>query len=152
MSAANFMQRACLIAAITGLAACQQDAGSGANVPGGGKPTAAYDGIAQGDTVRFTGTEPFWGGSISGSMLTYSTPKNPDGQTFSVERFAGNGGLGFTGKMDKAAFNMAVTPGNCSDGMSDRTYPFVVTLQLGEETRNGCGWTDSQPFKGDANP
>ena len=152
MSAALFKRCALLLAVLPALAACQQDAGTSANVPGGGKPTVAYDGIAQGDTIRFTGTEPFWGGSISGAMLTYSTPENPDGQTFSVERFAGNGGLGFTGKMDEAAFNMAVTPGDCSDGMSDRTYPFVVTLQLGEQTRNGCGWTDSQPFKGDPSP
>ena len=47
---------------------------------------------------------------------------------------------------------MTVTPLSCSDGMSDRTYPFTVTLEIGEETRNGCGWTDRQPFEGPANP
>ncbi len=34
---------------------------------------------------------------------------------------------------------MTVTPLACSDGMSDRSYPFTVTLKLGEDLRNGCG-------------
>jgi uncharacterized membrane protein len=45
-----------------------------------------------------------------------------------------------------------VTRGACSDGMSDREYPFTVTLQVGEEKRMGCAWTDKMPFTGPANP
>ncbi|MXP14856.1 hypothetical protein GRI44_08875 [Altererythrobacter confluentis] len=152
MRAGSFLRYAGLGAAMAFLAACQQDAGSSANVPGGGAATAAYDGIAEGDTVHFAGTEPFWGGTIAGAMLTYSTPENPEGTAFLVDRFAGNGGLGFTGTLDGAPFNMAITPGSCGDGMSDREYPFVVTLRIADETRRGCGWTDSQPFSGDAQP
>ena len=40
----------------------------------------------------------------------------------------------------------------CSDGMSDRRYPFVATIALGGETFEGCGYTDKQPFTGPAAP
>ena len=75
-----------------------------------------------------------------------------DGQAIAVERFAGNNGLGFSGQLDGQPFRMAVTPGTCGDDMSDRTYPFVVTLQVRGEDRQGCAWTDAQPFEGDAAP
>ena len=51
-----------------------------------------------------------------------------------------------------AASETVVTPGECSDGMSDRTYPFTVTLLLGEEQRTGCAWTDLQPYSGPETP
>ena len=62
------------------------------------------------------------------------------------------GGLGFSGTLDGAAFDMTVTPGACSDGMSDRTYPYTVTLKIGDDTREGCAWTDAQPFEGPEAP
>ena len=40
------------------------------NVPGDAMETQAYDGIAEGETIRVTGTEPFWGGDISGATFT----------------------------------------------------------------------------------
>ena len=127
------------------LGACQ----SGADAEG---QVQSYDGIAADETIHFTGTEPFWGGESAGGSLTYSTPENIDGRTISVERFAGNNGLALAGELEGAEFDMTVTPGECSDGMSDRTYPFVATLKIGEETRFGCAWTDRQPFAGSEAP
>ncbi len=112
----------------------------------------SYDGIAADETIRFTGTEPFWGGESAGNSLTYSTPENIEGSTIAVERFAGNSGLSLAGELDGASFDLVVTPGECSDGMSDRSYPFVATLKLGEETRFGCAWTERQPFEGSEAP
>jgi len=153
------------LAAPLALAACQQPARddsaagqpaeSAANVPSsapGDDSTRPYDGIAPTETLQFTGTEPFWGGEVTGDSLTYSTPENIDGETVPVTRFAGRGGLSFTGTLAAGDFAMTVTPGECSDGMSDRKYPFVVTLKLPAETRNGCGYTDRRPFTGPADP
>lgn len=137
------------------LGACQSQAGSeaaGAAVPGDDASTRPYDGIREDETLRFTGTEPFWGGDVTGGTLTYSTPENQDGTTIPVERFAGRGGLSFAGELDGQDFEMMVTELACSDGMSDRTYPFTVTLQIGEEMRNGCGWTERTPFEGPEHP
>ncbi|MES2700146.1 MAG: hypothetical protein V4647_11105, partial [Pseudomonadota bacterium] len=69
-------------------------------------------------------------------------------ETIAVARFAGRGGLSFTGTLQGAQFDLAITPASCSDGMSDRTYPFAVTVQLGDQQLSGCGWTDRQGYTG----
>jgi uncharacterized membrane protein len=121
-------------------------------IPAQSEDTAPYSGIGDDEVVNFTGTEPFWGGELAGKTLTYKTPEKPDGEVIMVERFAGRGGISFSGVLDGAELEMVVTPLECSDGMSDRTYPFTVTLKIGDETRNGCGWTERQPFGGPAHP
>lgn len=131
------------------LAACQS--GAEEMIPGD-SPTDPYAGISPEEVVQFTGTEPFWGGQVSGQTLTYSTPENPDGATIEVERFAGRNGLSFSGTLDGADFIMTVTPGQCNDGMSSRTYPFTATLQVRGEVRQGCAWTEEQPFQGPGAP
>lgn len=128
-------------------AACQPvaDGDTGAGQP----PFAA---IGPDETISLTGTEPFWGGSIAGERLAYTTPENPGGVTIAVRRFAGNSGLGFSGTRNGRPVDLTVTQGTCSDGMSDRTYPYTVTLRLDGETRSGCAWTTRQPFSGPATP
>jgi uncharacterized membrane protein len=141
-------------AALLALAACQQGAPGGdqSRLPGDANSTAPFAGIGEDELLRFTGTEPFWGGQVAGRLLTYTTPETTEGSSITVERFAGRGGLSFTGQLDGRGFDMAVTEGSCSDGMSDRTYPFTVTLRLGDETRAGCGWSAERPFSGPEAP
>lgn len=137
--------RLVLVPALVALAACQPTA---RDVPGDSDDHRPWHGIAEDERVYFTGTEPFWGGEISGSELTYKTPESLDGEAVEVSRFAGRGGLSFSGTLPGGAMTIAITPGECSDGMSDRTYPFTVTLQIGSEVRQGCGWSDSRPHSG----
>lgn len=135
------------------LAACgSSSTGPSAATPGDTGDSAPWSGIGPDETVHFTGTEPFWGGEASGAELFYSTLENPAGATIAVERFAGRNGLSLSGEVDGAPFDMALTPGECSDGMSDRSYPFTVTLQVRGEQRNGCAWTDARPFDGPEHP
>lgn len=108
--------------------------------------TSAFDAIASEEAVHYIGTEPFWGGVAQGGMATYETPENAPGRAFPVERFAGNNGLGFSGRLEGESFDLTITPGACSDGMSDRRYPLTATLMVGGEQRQGCAWSDSQPF------
>lgn len=128
-----------LLAAIS-LSACHPEAAEG--VPGDTSDTQPYAGIAEDAVVRITGTEPFWGGTIDGGQLTWTTPENIDGTTVRVERFAGRGGLSFSGELDGRQIDIAITPGACSDGMSDRTYPFNATVQLGDQSLSGCAWRE----------
>ncbi|MFN2098810.1 COG3650 family protein [Altererythrobacter sp. MF3-039] len=133
------------------LAACQPSAdgrGDGITMD----EAEAFDAIGPDETVEFAGTEPFWGGEVSGGTMRYTTPENIDGVEVAVERFAGNNGMSFSGEYEGQPLDMAVTPGGCSDGMSDRTYPFVVTLQIAGETRSGCAWTEASPFEGPEAP
>jgi uncharacterized membrane protein len=167
--------RFCLLLCALLLAACQADAPeataeqrtvpespaepaatvpveAAATVPGDTDETAPYSEIAADEELFFTGTEPFWAGEVGGGSLTYKTPENQDGTTIRVERFAGRGGIAFSGLLDGAHFEMTVTPLACSDGMSDRTYPFTVTLEIGEDRRNGCAWSERHPFEGPEHP
>jgi len=64
---------------------------------------AAYDGISEDDAISLGGTEPFWAIAIKGDTLIYTAPDIPDGIETPVERFAGNGGLSFSGRLDGQA-------------------------------------------------
>jgi uncharacterized membrane protein len=134
------------------LAACQSGDSNGASVPGNRADEHPSDLIAKGDTLHFIGTEPFWGGEVAGDILTYRTPEEPEGQRFPISRFDGRGGLSYSGSLNGAPFTIAITAGTCSDGMSERAYPFVATLKLGDQMRNGCAWSEAQPFTGPKAP
>lgn len=145
------MMRAAIASVLAlGLAACQP--GGNVAVPGDSSDQDPFAGIGEGETIHLTGTEPFWGGTVTGQQLVYTTPENPDGTIVPVKRFAGRGGLSLSGELDARSLDLTVTPGDCSDGMSDRSYPFVATLLLGDETRSGCAWTDAKRFTGPENP
>lgn len=141
-----------IIIATALLASCQQHDGQGDATARKEEGHNNFTAITPEETLRFSGTEPFWGGSVTGNDLVWTTPEKPGGATIRVERFSGNNGLGFSGKLDVKDFNMAVSHAPCSDGMSDRTYPFTVTVEISQQAYNGCGWTEKMPFTGPKAP
>ena len=114
------------------------------------RDSTPFDAVADDAVISVGGTEPFWALVVTpaddGYEARYSSPELPEGETFPVSRFAGNNGLGFSGEWAGAPVVLALTPGECSDQMSDRTYPYTATLQLDEVTLFGCGHTDQEPF------
>ncbi len=135
------------------LAACNSHGGAmDATKSADGTTPRNYAGIGVDETLHFAGTEPFWSGSVTGTALVYETPEAPKGTAIEVHRFTGNNGLALSGTLAGGAFDMAVTESVCSDGMSDRRYPFTVTLQVAGGTRSGCAWTDKRSFTGPAKP
>lgn len=139
-----------LAALMIGLAACAPAKTDGIDPKG-----KAFDAVAAEEAVNFVGTEPFWSLKVEGGEGLWSTPDNQPGTRFTIKRFPGNGGLGFTGTLDGKPFTATLTPGDCNDGMSDRSFPFVATIALGGETFEGCGYTTGQPFteaKGEDKP
>ncbi|MYL99758.1 hypothetical protein GR702_18530 [Novosphingobium sp. FGD1] len=127
---------------VLAVAACHS---ASEQVPGDAANRRPFDGIAADETVHFLGTEPFWGGHVQADSLTYTTPENATGETVTASRFAGRGGMSFSGRLAAGDFTLAVSPGACTDGMSDARYPFIATMQIGSETRKGCAWTERQP-------
>ena len=121
---------------------------------------AVYDGIAANETITLNGTEPFWGvvispqndGSYQARIRALDGLDEAASQPVKVSRFAGNNGLGFSGELNDAPIIFAITPGECSDGMSDRIYPFAATATISDETLRGCGFTSSAPFSGPQEP
>ena len=118
----------------------------------GERQASTFSAINAADTVSFTGTEPFWGGEVADGTILYRSPENVDGTRLAVTRFAGNSGVSFSGELQGSSVDLMVTRGECSDGMSDRIYPFTATLKLGAEVRMGCAWTDRRPFEGPQTP
>lgn len=113
---------------------------------------AVYDGVSPDTAIKLVGTEPFWGLEIAAQSVgqhraRLTTPENIDGREFVVTRFAGNNGLGFSGELGGKPVQVAITPGECSDGMSDRVYSFAATVALGDTVMFGCGFTDNEPDK-----
>ena len=97
--------------------------------------------------VRASGTEPFWSADISKDSLTYTTPDTMQagGVTVPVSRADGAESVKFTATVDGQVLDILVTPGSCSDGMSDAVYPWTVERTLGEETVQGCADVPKEP-------
>lgn len=122
--------------------------GACAPEPGINAKGETFAAIGAKETVSLVGTEPFWSLEISGGEAVWSTPEKPDGVRFAAKRFAGNNGLGFSGTLEGADFTATVTQGTCSDGMSDREFPFTATVLVGERTFAGCAFSSRNPYKG----
>lgn len=88
---------------------------------------------------RGFGTEPFWSARVDGDTLVFSTPENPDGTTMRGRRVPSLTGFVFIGRDGDRDFNLGLTPGECSDGMSDNRYGYTATFVLGGTTYKGCG-------------
>ena len=107
-------------------------AASPANEPRAAESTTTAEEI----TYRATGTEPFWGLSVTQRELrvtwpepepsvatSYTLEERPDGRTYKG-----------------AAWSATVTFKPCSDGMSDRSYPHTVKVEIAGRVLKGCGW------------
>lgn len=127
------MRNVLLAAPLLLLAACQGDMAA---------PLPPTTGPAMPDPLRALGTEPFWAAVVSGGTLTYSTPENQSGTQIAVSRGGSGQEAVYSGNLGGQSFIMRVTAGRCSDGMSDRTYPYVVSLTIGSDRRQGCAIAD----------
>ena len=136
------------LAALT-LAACEDQATVGAGPPAGGSSGAeepapapasnTLGGVDLEGDVSVTGTEPFWGIRFTDGSVSYSGVDRP-------EQIAPRTAPVIQGAM--ATWTLTTDAGNevivtlseteCSDGMSDRTYPLSATVVIGEETLIGC--------------
>lgn len=87
-------------------------------------------------SYRATGTEPFWGLSVTARELrvTWPEPEPSITTAYTIEERP-------DGRLYKgAAFTATVTHKTCSDGMSDRVYPHTVKVEIGARLLHGCGW------------
>ncbi|MDT0576740.1 hypothetical protein RM533_11190 [Croceicoccus sp. F390] len=94
------------------------------------------------DGFRAVGTEPFWAVHVADGKLRYTTPQDQEGVLVEVHHTADLAGeAGLAGTMDGRTLRLVGKAEPCSDGMSDREYPFSVILELGEEQFKGCAWS-----------
>jgi uncharacterized membrane protein len=86
----------------------------------------------------FNGTEPFWGGSVTGTTIRYMVPEDQFGDVVETDVAYAAESETYSGRYRGRPFVLTLARGACSDGMSDRTYAFNATLQVLGETRRGC--------------
>lgn len=93
-------------------------------------PAAAFDG-----DFKLIGAEPFWGVDIKADQLTLS---RPDAANLVAPRpspvMDGPSAVWRSGTLI-----VRLTPGDCSDGMSDRRYRYTAMVEVGEVRLSGCG-------------
>lgn len=88
---------------------------------------------------RAFGTEPFWNARVDGDTLIFTTPEDQTGRTMHGSRVPSLVGFVYTGTDGEKDFNLDISPGECSDGMSDNRYAYKATFVYGDTRYEGCG-------------
>jgi len=88
---------------------------------------------------RAFGTEPFWQARVDGDDLYFSTPEDQEGRLMHGRRVPSLIGFVYIGQDGDKDFHLDISPGECSDGMSDNRYDHVATFIYGDTTYKGCG-------------
>jgi heat shock protein HslJ len=88
-----------------------------------------------GGTYKALGTEPFWGLTIDERQMIFT---QPDAQP--IAQPTPKVIVGFAGEIYQTPrLNVNIVHAQCSDGMSDRTYPDKVQVTVDGRQFSGCG-------------
>lgn len=97
------------------------------------------------EEFRVVGTEPFWGMSVSKRGMVYSTPESqPRSFPYTAPMSAQGRPADLVrvyrlqGKPSTSHVLVIKKVAACSDGMSDKQYPYAATLILDNAVREGC--------------
>lgn len=100
---------------------------------------AMLAGVNLNGSLRALGTEPFWGVDISPDGLVYSGVDSPEIRAANPgPTIQGTTAVFASATADGTALVVTLIATDCSDGMSDRTYPLTARVELGGQTLNGC--------------
>lgn len=104
-----------------------------------GSPDASAAASMTAEPLRALGTEPFWALDVDSSGLRFITPDDTSGIRFPpiAPRPAGDT-LVWTGATERAAFDVRIWREPCSDGMSDRIYPYAASVRIDTTDYKGC--------------
>jgi uncharacterized membrane protein len=91
--------------------------------------------------LNLVGTEPFWAVQISKEAKTakFSRPGEADlDASYPVESKGAGGAVVLTSSSPDGDIVMTLTKKECSDGMSDRKYPWEASVAYKGQTLKGC--------------
>jgi uncharacterized membrane protein len=90
------------------------------------------------EPLRALGTEPFWALDIDSGGLRFITPDDTSGIRFpSIAPAVSADTVVWSGN-EGMAIDVRVWAEKCSDGMSDREYPFASQVTVHGTTYRGC--------------
>lgn len=145
------MTRHALLIAITiGLAACGARQTEEAETPAEPAPTEPSVAVREGpppsqppapaetqaQEFDAVGTEPFWAVQVRADTLRLSRPDYAEVIVAAPRPISQVKTLVWKAQ----GMTVAVTPGACSDGMSDRRYVYVAEVRVGQEILKGCAY------------
>ena len=137
MRVALFSAAAVSLAVSLALAACSPPAEKAAE-PAKAEPRALA-GVDLDQPLRVLGTEPFWAVEITPQGVTYSGVDRPEQKAANPGPTLQGTVATWTTKTEAGAdLTVTLTATDCSDGMSDRTYPLTAKVEIGDETLTGC--------------
>lgn len=89
--------------------------------------------------LRVLGTEPFWTVEITPTGLTYSGVDRPEQKAANPgPTLQGTVAVWTTATEAQTPLVVTLMATDCSDGMSDRTYPLTAKVEIGGESLTGC--------------
>ena len=131
------MRAAALIAIALTLAACEAPMGSTEEAPPPADAPVTVGPDYSGDFDAL-GTEPFWNVKVRAAGMTLTRPDQADvGAANPGVRVDGEQGV-FDATAGERRLVLRLTPGDCSDGMSDRRYGYAAEVWIDGETLRGC--------------
>lgn len=121
--------------AVLSLAACSP-AEEPAPAP---EPAPVLGGVDLARPVRALGTEPFWSVELTGTEMVYTTPDSPGLRAPQPNPVVqGTTATWDAETADGVALRVTLVSTECSDGMSDRTYPLTAIVKVGDRDLTGC--------------
>jgi uncharacterized membrane protein len=131
------MRHALLITALLKLAACGAPMGSSEDAapPADAPIMVGPDYSGDFDAI---GTEPFWAVKVRADSVSLARPDYPEVTTANPGvRADGEQGV-WDGAAGERRLVLRLTPGECTDGMSDRRYGYAAEVWIDGETLRGC--------------
>ncbi|CAN5177920.1 hypothetical protein BH10PSE1_BH10PSE1_12730 [soil metagenome] len=126
------------VALMLSLAACSEPAKAPASAPAPSAVAAVLADVDLAQPVQALGTEPFWSIEITPTALTYTTPDGAPVATPNPGVEVQGTTAAYKTTANGQPFEITLIATECSDGMSDRTYPLTAIVKMGERTLNGC--------------
>jgi uncharacterized membrane protein len=130
------MKRPLAMLALLALVACQ---------PKAPEPAATPPALAKATVSDFSqpmtahGNEPFWSLSLDGTHLKLTRPDHPDLVAEAPGAAIQSGRATWIAQAaDGQQLTVTFYVSDCSDGMSDRTYPMTAEVVLLNEALRGC--------------
>ena len=88
---------------------------------------------------RAIGTEPFWGLDIDSTGLRFRTPEDTMGIRWPpLTPMVRGDTVRWVGETERAAVDARIWGARCSDGMSDRVWPYTAVVRIDSTTYRGC--------------
>ncbi|WP_298100239.1 hypothetical protein [Brevundimonas sp.] len=107
--------------------------------PGPPAPAVVLGGVELAGPLRAIGTEPFWSVELTGTEMVYTSTEPPGQRARQPEPVVrGTTATWAAETADGTAFKVTLIATECSDGMSDRTYPLTAMVTVGDRALTGC--------------